>query len=260
MDLTRRIFLGSSLLPFAFAQKPEPFVNVTVEGRYPRHLQGVCTNERDAIYWSFTEVLLMTDASGKVLKQTPGPSHLGDLCYSDGKIYVAVNLGLFNDAQQRADSWVYVYDAQDLTLLNKHRTPEAVYGAGGIATRRDRFIVVGGLPEGFEENYVFEYDRDFRFVGRHVLRSGYTRLGIQTAAFSGGQWWFGCYGSPAILLKADEHFRTVERFEFDCSLGIVPVGRRTFLVARGNCVAEKGCGAGLLLADADSKRGLVIHD
>lgn len=259
MNCTRRLFLTSSSLSAAFAQAQAPFGAATVSERYPRHLQGICTNERDSIYWSFTEVLVKTDAKGKVLREMPGPSHLGDLCYSDGKLYVAVNLGLFNDAEKRADSWVYVYNADDLALLARHKTPEAVYGAGGIALQRDRFIIVGGLPKGFEENYVFEYDREFRFVRRHALRGGYTQLGIQTAAFSDGFWWFGFYGSPAILLKAGEHFRTVERFEFDCSLGIAPTGKRTFLVARGRCTTEEGCGGELVVADADSRRGLAIR-
>lgn len=260
MNVSRRLFLGSPFLSSAgLAQPHSPFTHVRAPRSYPRHLQGVCTNERDSVYWSFTDVLVKTDAKGTLLKQTPGPNHLGDICYDGGKIYVAVNLGLFNDADKRADSWVYVYSADDLSLLAKHKTPEAVYGAGGIAVHGNRFMVVGGLPKGFEENYVFEYTRDFKFIRRHVLRSGYTLLGIQTAAFSDGQWWFGCYGKPAILLKADERLSTVQRFEFDCSTGIVPIARRTFLVARGSCSKETGCGAELVVADADASKGLVVR-
>lgn len=32
------------------------FHAVPCEGTYPHHLQGICTNERDAIYWSFTTI------------------------------------------------------------------------------------------------------------------------------------------------------------------------------------------------------------
>jgi hypothetical protein len=53
------------------------------------------------------------------------------------------------------------------------------------------------------ENYAYEYDGDFKFVKRHVLDSGFTLVGIQTAAFANDHWWFGCYGEPKILLKAD---------------------------------------------------------
>ncbi len=223
------------------------------------HLQGICTNHRDRIYWSFTDALITSDRKGNVLTKTAGPNHLGDICYKNGKLYVAVNLGLFNDAQKRADSWVYVYNAADLTLIARHKTPEAVYGAGGVAEHQDRFIVVGGLPESFEENYIYEYDRDFRFIQKHTLHSGYTRMGIQTVTFSDNHWWFGCYGAPEVLLKADQNFQTVKRYEFNCSLGIVPIAEGSFLVAKGACVKGEGCTGELVIADTDETKGLLIR-
>lgn len=54
------------------------------------------------------------------------------------------------------------------------------------AQRQGRFLVVGGLPEGVNENYVYEYDRNFKFVKKQALASGHTHLGIQTAAFADG--------------------------------------------------------------------------
>src|SRR5690242_11007540 len=109
------------------------FQPVACEGAYPHHLQGVCTNENDSIYWSFTTKLVKTDRTGKVVKVVDVANHHGDLCFHEGKIYVAVNFGKFNDSKGNADSWVYVYDASDLSLLAKYRTPEVFHGAGGIA-------------------------------------------------------------------------------------------------------------------------------
>ncbi len=34
-----------------------------------------------------------------------------------------------------------------------------------------RFYVVGGLPDGVEENYVYEYDAEFQFVKKHIISS-----------------------------------------------------------------------------------------
>ena len=236
------------------------FQAVQCEGVYPRHLQGVCTNDRDAIYWCFTDVLVKTDTKGHVLKQVPVANHHGDLCFGNGKLYVAVNLGKFNQPAGKADSWVYVYDAETLKELARHKTPELVHGAGGIASRDGRFLVVGGLPPGTDENYLYEYDESFRFLKRHVLASGYTLMGIQTAAFIHGHWWFGCYGKPAILLKADPSFRLVGRYLFDCSLGIVGLPDGRILVARGLRVpAKKGLTAELLFAEPDKDAGLVVQ-
>ncbi len=236
------------------------FHAVQCEGTYPRHLQGICTNDKDAIYWSFTTTLVKTDLDGKLLKSIPVANHHGDLCHHDSKVYVAVNLGKFNDPNGNADSWVYVYDANDLSLLARHETQEVFHGAGGIGFRDGHFFVVGGLPVDIEENYVYEYDDEFRFVKRHVIASGHTHLGIQTAAFANGQWWFGCYGDPKILLVTDAGFQMKSRYEFDGSLGIVGLPDGRFLSARGRCNKSEGCTGWACLAAADDRRGLAVID
>ena len=248
----------TSVILLTPAARAAEFGPVSCEGVYTHHLQGVCTDERDAIFWCFTTKLVKTDRTGKAVKLVDVANHHGDLCFLKGKVYVAVNLGKFNDPKGNADSWVYVYDARDLSLVAKHKTPEVFHGAGGIAHRDGKFLVVGGLPDGMKENYAYEYDGDFKFVKKHVLDSGHTQLGIQTAAFADDHWWFGCYGKPAILLKADAELKKVERFEFDCSLGIVPVGGGKFLVARGGSTRDKGHTGKLVPAEADKERGLKV--
>jgi hypothetical protein len=229
------------------------------EGVYPHHLQGVCTNDRDAIYWSFTTTLVKTNLQGKVLNQIPVANHHGDLCYHDGKIYVAVNLGKFNNPAGEADSWVYVYDADDLSLLRKHETQQVFHGAGGIGLCDGQFFVVGGLPEGVNENYVYQFDEQFRFVKRHVIHSGHTRLGIQTAAFADGYWWFGCYGSPR-MRKTDKEFHLVGKYDVSCSLGIAGLPDGRFLIGRGSCQAGVGCIGSVLTAHTDAEKGLIVED
>ncbi len=236
---------------------PPPFAATECDGDYRHHLQGVCTDRAEAIYWSFTTELVKTDASGKVLVSIPVENHHGDLCFAGGKVYVAVNLGKFNQPAGQADSWVYVYDAATLDFLAKHPVPEVVHGAGGMDAREGRFYVVGGLPEGVGENYVYEYDDAFRFVKRHVVASGWTKLGIQTAAWHDGAWWFGCYGSPAVLLVTDADFRLLGRHEFNCSLGIVGIDEGRFLVAKGPRTPEKRHRGALFLARPDAEKGLA---
>src|SRR5690606_25063033 len=90
------------------------------EGRYPRHLQGVCRAPSGDFYWSWTDAIARTDASGKLLAKVAADNHQGDLCHHDGRIYVAVNLGRFNRPAGEADSWIYVFDGESLELLKKH--------------------------------------------------------------------------------------------------------------------------------------------
>ena len=163
------------------------------EGDYPPHLQGVCT-DGTSIWWSHTVELVRTDLKGKVLAHAKGlRSHHGDLCIVDGTLYVAVNHGQFN-TENKADSWVYAYKGDDLSFIKKWKVPELCHGAGGMTYRDGRFFVIGGLPPTHKDNYVYEYTPDFTFVKRHVLKSGWTNLGIQTVDFSNGKFFFGCYG------------------------------------------------------------------
>jgi hypothetical protein len=231
--------------------------NVTCEGTYQHHLQGICV-DGEAIYWSFTTTLVKTDLNGKLLMKVPVTNHHGDLCFHEGKLYVAVNLGKFNDPKSNADSWVYVYDAASLKEITRHEVQVVFHGAGGIGFHDGHFFVVGGLPDGVEENYAYEYDGQFKFVKKHVIKSRHTHLGIQTATFANDRWWFGCYGDPKILLVTDADFQMKGRYEFDCSLGIegLPDGR--LLSAIGRCEKDKGCTGSVQVAAPDEKTGLKL--
>ena len=234
------------------AADPTPSGEIACDGVYPKHLQGIATGDGPEIFWCFTVVLVKTDLAGRVLARVEVPNHHGDLECHDGKVFVAVNLGAFNREPGHADSWVYVYDAGDLSFLAKHPCPEAVHGAGAIARGKDGFLVGGGLPVGRTVNYVYEYDERFRFRREVVIESGYTRLGVQTALHAQGAWWFGCYGDD--LLKTDASFRLTGKFGFDCALGLAESGGDGFLVGRG---FESYRGKALP-ARADETKGLVV--
>lgn len=246
------------------ARADEVFHPTACEGSYPRHVQGICTNGRDAIYWSWTDTLVKTDLDGHVLKKVPVASHHGDLCYHAGRVYVATNLGKFNRPAGEADSWVYVYDGDSLAELAKYPVPEVVHGAGGMEYHDGKFIVIGGLPPGVNENYLYEYDESFHFQKRHVLASGYTLMGIQTAAYADGAWWFGCYGKPEVLLRADEKFQLTGKWEFSAAVGIAPIGGGRFLIVQNTAIkgddgkVQSNQGR-IVIARADEKAGMVVE-
>lgn len=214
--------------------------SIVSEGIFPAHLQGIAVDNEQAIYWSWTDQLVKTDKNGKILLQIPVDNHHGDLCYYDGKVYVAVNLGKFNQPAGQADSWVYVYDARSLEETGRYPVQEVVHGAGGMVFRQGSFFVVGGLVPGTEENYLYEYTPDFEFARRHVLDSGYTLMGIQTVEYENGNWWFGCYGEPAVLLQANEQLEMVGKSTFDASLGIAALPGGKMLIGTNTRVAGTG--------------------
>ena len=232
---------------------PEWPFEIVCEGQYEMHLQGVATNGVDAIYWSFTTVVVKTDLDGKVLARVEGPYHHGDLCYHDGRVYVAWS-NFFN--KPGADAKVYVYDADDLSLLAVHGVPEATFGAGGMDVQDGHFFVIGGLPHEIDENYVHEYDAEFNHVQTHVIPSGHTHLGIQTACFYDNRWWFGCYSKDANpgLLICDAEMNLLSKHQTQPSIGLIGWGEGRFLVAKH--FGEK-YQAKLVPMVADEERGLV---
>ena len=213
---------------------------IVSEGVFPGHLQGICVDNEQAIYWSWTDQLVKTDSKGKIVHQIPVDNHHGDLCYYDGKVYVAVNLGKFNQPAGQADSWVYVYDAGTLEEVGRYPVQEVVHGAGGMVFHNGKFFVVGGLVPGIEENYLYEYTTDFEFVQRHVLKSGYTLMGIQTVEYENGNWWFGCYGEPTVLLQANEQLEIVGKSNFDASLGIAALPGGKMMIGTNTRVVGLG--------------------
>lgn len=208
---------------------PEP-VNwpVYCPGSYGGHLQGITLDPYQNIYWSFTVALVKTDTQGNILAAKSVPTHHGDLTWHDNKIYVAVNFGEFNLEPPAANSWIYVYSDKDFTLLDtvKMNVPND-FGAGGMGYYQHQFVVVGGLPTGYTQNYIHIYDEDLNYIDTRTLPTGYTRLGIQTACHHQGYWWFGCYDDE--LIKADESFNVMQMYGLYFSHGIVGVPERDFL-------------------------------
>ena len=206
----------------AVAELPKKIV---CEGDYGGHLQGVAT-DGESIYWSFTVAVVKTDLAGKILASRKAPSHLGDLCYKDGVVYVAVNLGKFT-TETGGVSQVTAYDAKTLEPLKTIPLPEMPHGACGMTWKDDKFYIIGGLPLKHEKNYVYEYTSDFKFVKRHDLDTGFTWMGIQTAAHEDNTFYFGIYGSkgdPSGVLACPDDLSSYARYTGPGSVGILKLG------------------------------------
>jgi hypothetical protein len=88
-------------------------------------------------------------------------------------------------------------------------------------------------------------------------------MGIQTVAHADGAWWFGCYGKPSVLLRADEDFNFTGKWEFNASVGIAPAGGGRFLVAVNEALKDAdgkttAHQARVILTRADDTVGMTI--
>ncbi|HBL76702.1 MAG: hypothetical protein A2W90_23670 [Bacteroidetes bacterium GWF2_42_66] len=208
---------------------------------YGGHLQGFTTDYQSFLYWSHTTQLVKTDFRENIVKVIDVSSHHGDPEYYNGRIYVAVNLGLFNEEPGLADSWVYVYDAKDLGFIKKYSVPEVIHGAGGIAIHDKKVMIVGGLPGSgkYSKNPVYEYNLDFELQKVHWLESGYTYKGIQIATYYNGYWYFGCYGNagkslnPVVLktMLVDGNLQLTKIYDLDFSHGMIGLSGNRWLVS-----------------------------
>lgn len=228
--------IAALLLALVSLSSADDTPTIHCPGTYDGHLQGIAVDPAGAIYWSFTVALVKTTADGTLLADTEVPTHHGDLWADDQHVYVAVNYR--NEAKKRS-SFLYAYHTEDLRLAWKKPIPEPVEGAGALAMRDGHFFVASGRRlKPFEHNLIFEYDTDAQLVATHTLASGPTYLGIQTMAWDGDTWWFGCYGQPPEILRADQDFTFEARFAYDCAMGIAPLPDGGFAVGRGNETAD----------------------
>lgn len=227
-------------VPALLIELKKTYKVVVCEGGYASHLQGIDTDNKSAIFWSWTTEVVRTDMEGKIEARVAALNHQGDLCYQDGKLYVAVNLGQFNQPAGKAKSWIYEYDAVTLKELNQYPVPELVHGAGGIAYHNGSFMVVGGLVPGIDENYLYEYDKNFKFIKRHTIASGYTLMGVQTIMHHLNNWWLGCYGKPPVLIRTNAQNQYQSTATFDASLGIAPYSSTHMWIGSNISIKGKG--------------------
>ena len=212
---------------------------IRCEGNWSGHLQGFAFDGKDKLYWVFDHHLVQTDLKGKLinatmLKREPGTkNHGGSPCCADGKIYVpycgsGINAELNGDPSY---NFVQVYDENELSLIKSYSIPEVVYGAGAIIFAGGNFFVAGGRPENMPGNTVYEYSPEFKLLKKHHLEFN-SRKGIQSMAFDGRNFWFGCYGvRTGSAFRTGRDFKVNGYYNFSGAYGMIPLAGRKMLLA-----------------------------
>ncbi|MBE6426999.1 MAG: hypothetical protein E7028_00165 [Planctomycetaceae bacterium] len=218
MKKLRIVFTFVSLALFLiFGTGQATAIEFRCEGEYPHHLQGFAS-DGESIYWSFTSVLMKSDLNGKKISQIDVPSHHGDCCVVEGKLYVATHL---NWPSEDRTAWIYVYDCKSLTLLEKINIPE-LDGAGvdGISFFDGFFYVCCGKDheDVVPFNRIFKMTKDFQTVARLQV-PGLTVYGIQAFSWGNGYFWLGTYGKEGTI-QCDADMKVVGKHEIDASVGV----------------------------------------
>ncbi len=218
---------------------------IRCDGEFPHHLQGFDADD-EAIYWSFTSVLLKTDKAGNAIRRRDVVSHHGDCCVHRGKLYVAVDRK-FAGAKDE-EYFIYVYNCDDLAPVRRIAVLEDGGGVDGIVFVKGFFYLAEGKPRDSEQafNLIHKFTPDFQHKVATFQVPGKTSFGVQAMTYADGWFWLGTYGLGTI--QADEDFRVVAKNLIGASVGVYPLpssakGEARLMIARhvkkdnGMCIA-----------------------
>ena len=210
------------------------------DSSYPSHLQGVAADET-GLYFSFTDVLVKTDYTGKVLKEFKYVSHMGDLCIVDGDLFVVMQFRSqpHRIANGNRKSAVLQF-SKDLVLKKKH-TLTIPYGIDGITFCDGKFYIAPGLKKDpKQETMLMVFDRNFKLLKEVRFKTGTTMtFGAQTLTTVNGKILASYYddGDCSFVLEP-ETLKIVGKMSLRPSTGLAFVpekisgNKNTFIIGR----------------------------
>ena len=70
--------------------------------------------------------------------------------------------------------------------------------------------------------------------------------------------WFGCYGKPQVLIRTDDNFQILGKWEFDASLGIEGLPNGKLLIGQNSNTKGVGYTGRVIPANIDPAKGLKL--
>lgn len=177
----------------------------TVPGvRNGNHVQGFCADD-DYIYVSQMIQLTKFDWKGKFVKKVDAPSHTGDICVYNGRIYAAVASWGPNVPKDAPKGGIYEYD----TDLNFIRKVDFDQGLDGIAAI-DGVLYAGYGPNPMAGHYTNRFVRvDAKTLKtidvKEICYGEKTAFGCQNATTDGKSLFAVFYNNdkPLVVLDKD---------------------------------------------------------
>ncbi len=184
-------------------------------GLYRNHIQGFAIAD-GKIFWSFTTYMIRTDAEGNMEKIIEAPYHHGDCCVHEGKLYVAVNTGAF-DQKSGANNSVWIYDT-DLNFIKTIKIAEHEGGLGGIEFWNGSFYTVGGVHKSLPTYKICKWSKDFKLEKVFNIPVRDTLMGAQTICRAYGRFWLGVYGAEGAdrtlgFHECDDEFNLIKKHQ-----------------------------------------------
>ncbi len=177
----------------------------TVPGvRNGNHVQGFCADD-NAIYVAQMIQLTKFDWKGKFIKKIDAPSHTGDICLYNGKLYAAVCAWGPNVPKDAPKGSIYEYD----TDLNFIRKVDFKQGLDGIAAI-DGVLYAGYGPNPMKGHLTNRFVRveakTFKTIDiKEVCYGAKTAFGCQNATTDGTSLFAIFYSDAKPLVVLDKN-------------------------------------------------------
>jgi hypothetical protein len=146
------------------------------------HMQGIVQYD-SCMFFVFTHLIVKINSNLQVENTYYNKYHLGSPAIYYGLLYIPVEKGGFNN-RKPSDSYVFVFNPDEITIINEIKVDETIHGLGGIAYGDNKFLLIGGNLYNSKTNYIYEYDTSMSFVQGHKIYSGKTDLGFQTITYN----------------------------------------------------------------------------
>lgn len=216
---------------------------IVLPGEYSGHLQDVCWDGCEYIYWAHTWDIVKTDLKGKILRHVQVEGHNAGCQLKDGKLYVAV----CPTEKRKIVAWgpesrlqVNEYDANTLALKAKH-VMSANDRAGSLAILADGSFVVGCLrPRNITASQVrfHHVNSNFAVLSTHLIDDLKIKMGIETIKRYGDSLYLFCYGAPIVRLDAKTFKETGRLGGFNGTCGFIYDGQN-FWFGTSKCIKGK---------------------
>lgn len=210
---------------------------IECEGIYPQHLQGVAAGDGGCLFWSFSNCLVKTDATGKVIRKLDLPDHIGDVaCGRDGLVYATSSVIKNYDIGAESGK-IVAFRQRDLSPAGQFLPGDMGYDGLTDTPHGFAVAILPNPPNGQTESIVAEYGPEFKTeLGRTTVTTPPTYSGVQNLARHGNGYIASCYGGHFYLL--DKDFNVVKRLKLDAAIGVLNGDGDTIWVAE-HTLAER---------------------
>ena len=171
------LLCGVSFTTFAAPKLSSNYRNFAPGVTFPGHLQGIAADE-SGIYWSCYDRIIKTKWDGTLIATVDTPTHAGDCCVKDGKLYVSVTYYKQADILKAKGlrAAVYIYDCATLRFEKYILLKDIPFPDGITCYKGNFYLADNSVRKAHRLNAFYVYDSNFKFLRHEIIEIGVKTL------------------------------------------------------------------------------------